>query len=103
MRRWDKGYYDGDDVAAVCAVLAVIAFIVILFVAAIRSGGEAKKPISYAMKNTVTYMVKAQCPNCKKSHKIETSVGVDVKADHQCPWCGLKKEFTIICDEGSGK
>lgn len=93
MRRWDKGYHDGEAIVAACMCMAVVVFFVWLIV--MIAGAPTKKPISYAMKNTPTYIVKAECSNCKQFHRIETSIGVEVKTDHVCPWCGVKKLYTV--------
>lgn len=96
MRRWNKGEADSD-------LVGLISFIIVVFLI-VRGcpdddGSSEREPISYAMKNTVTYTVKAECPNCKKIHKIESTVGNDVKIGHSCPWCGVKREYSILSDK----
>lgn len=95
MRRWDKGYLTADEELGLAVIALLLVFAVCIVGAVVSSDSNQKEPISYAMKNSVTYMVDAKCPNCMKTHEIETSVGVEVKTEHACPWCGIKKGFTI--------
>lgn len=87
-------------VAEFLIVMVIMGLIVgvVLPVIVGRRANQEKKPISYAMKNTPTYLVEVRCLNCKKRHEVETSVGVTVKLDHICPWCGVKVEFTVLED-----
>lgn len=80
-------------VLAILGILAGIVFPVLI------DRKKERPPITYAMKNSSTYLVKARCDNCKKAHEIESSVGVKVKKDHQCPWCGVRSDLRLIIDE----
>lgn len=89
------------EIMIVVAIVGILAAIILPVIAPSKDrkrAREADKPITYAMKNTVTYTVRAICSNCMRSHKVESSVGVKVKTDHPCPWCGVKGEYKMVGD-----
>ena len=89
------------ELMIVMVIIAVIAAIAIpnLAESTKRENRIKNTPITYTLKNSVAYIVRAACSNCQKYHKIESTAGIEVKTDHACPWCGVKASFTLLADE----